>query len=178
MLLILLGLLPGQLVGHHLVSVCVFEKVKHVPLYEMYNMTFSCSTGATYKNSVSCLFFSMSYCIYVTLTPCSIIHYYMVLICVQVMYMCAIVMKIHILSFCCFCIQTYIVYLLYFWCCHDSVYLLYLLFFVHDFVMCRHLGHLLLCYLVQCLEQPSPMQTVVCCFLNLGGLCQMLHILH
>ena len=68
---------------------------------------------------------------------------------------------------------TYTVYLLYFWCGHDSLYLF--LFLVPDFVMCRNLGHLLFYHFVQCLEQLSPMQTVVYCFLNLAGLCQMLH---
>ena len=72
---------------------------------------------------------------------------------------------------------TYIVYLLYFWCCHDSLYLWYLRFLVPDFVMCRNLGHVLFYHLVQYLEQPSPMQTVVYCFPNLAGLCQMLHSL-
>ena len=47
----------------------------------------------------------MSYCIYVALAPCSIVHNHMALICVQVVYMSAIVLKIHILPFCCFCIQ-------------------------------------------------------------------------
>ena len=73
---------------------------------------------------------------------------------------------------------TYIVYLLYFWCCHDSLHLWYLIFLVSYFVMYRNLGHLLFYHLVQYLEQTSPMQTVVYCFPNLAGLCQMLHSCH
>ena len=83
----------------------MFEKVRHVSLYEMYNMTVPCSLWATQKNSLSFSVFSMSYCIYVALAPCSVVHYYNALICVQIAYMSATVLKIHILPFCCFCIQ-------------------------------------------------------------------------
>ena len=47
----------------------------------------------------------MSYCIYVALAPCSVVHYYMVMIFVQGGYMSTIVLKIHVLPFSCFCIQ-------------------------------------------------------------------------
>ena len=73
---------------------------------------------------------------------------------------------------------TYIVYLLYFWCCHNSLHVWYLLLLLPDFVMCRNLWHLLFYHLVQYMEQPSTMQTVVYCFLNVVCLCQMLHSLH
>ena len=73
---------------------------------------------------------------------------------------------------------TYIVYLLYLWCFHDSVFLWHLLFLVADFVMCRNLVHVLFYHLVQYLEQPSPMQTVVYCFPNFAGLCEMIHSLN
>ena len=104
MLLILLGCNQDNrliIIRFH----CVFEKVRHVSLYEMYNMTFACTPWTTEKYSVSFFLFFMSYCIYVTLAPCSIVQYYMALFCVQVAYMCATVMKIHILPFCCFCKQ-------------------------------------------------------------------------
>ena len=71
----------------------------------MYNMTFPCPPWATQKNSVSFLLFSMSYCMYVALAPCSVVHYYMLLIFVQGAYMSAIVLKIHVLPFRCFCIE-------------------------------------------------------------------------
>ena len=47
----------------------------------------------------------MSWCINVALAPSSVVHYYMVLIFVQGAHMSAIVLKIHILPFSCFCIQ-------------------------------------------------------------------------
>ena len=68
-------------------------------------MTFPCPHWATQKNSVSFLVFSMSHCIYVALAPCFVVHYNMVLICVQDLYMSAIVLKIHVLPYSCFCIQ-------------------------------------------------------------------------
>ena len=85
-------------------TVC-FEKVRHVSLYKTYNMTFPCLPWATKKNSVCFLLFSMSECIYVALAPCSVVHYYMVLIFVQGVYMFAIVLKIHVLPFSSFYIQ-------------------------------------------------------------------------
>ena len=59
----------------------------------------------TQKNSVSFLLFSMSLCIYVALAPHSIVHYYMMLFCVQGVYIFAIFLKIHVLCFNYFCIQ-------------------------------------------------------------------------
>ena len=47
----------------------------------------------------------MSYCIYVALAPCSVVHYYMAFIFVQGAYTSAIVLKIHVLPFSCFCMQ-------------------------------------------------------------------------
>ena len=89
----------------------------------------------------------------------------------------AIVIKIHILPFCCFCIQhTQCI-------CHISGVVMtqcicgIFFFFVPHFAMCRNLGHLFY-HPVQYLEQPSPMQTVVYCFPNLAGPCQMLHSSH
>ena len=58
--------------------------------------------GSLRKTIYSFLVFSVSYCIYIVPAPCSIVHYYMALICVLVTYMYAIVLKIHILPFCCF----------------------------------------------------------------------------
>ena len=121
--------------------------------------------------------FSMSYCIYVTLAPCSIVHDYLALICVQVVYMCAIVLKIHILPSCCFYIQhTQCICCIF--CIVMTQYLWCLVFLVPDFVMCRHLGCLLCYHPVQYLEHLSPLQTVVYCFPNLAGPHQMLHSLH
>ena len=57
------------------------------------------------EKSVSFLLFSMSYCIYVALASCSVVHYYMVLIFVQGPYISAIILKIHVLPFSHFCIQ-------------------------------------------------------------------------
>ena len=68
-------------------------------------MTFPCLPWATQKNSVSFLVFSMSYCIYAALAPCSVVHYYMVLIYVLDLYTSAIALKFHVLPFSCFCIQ-------------------------------------------------------------------------
>ena len=104
MLLILLGLLSGQWVGHHLVSVCVWKSETCPFVWDVqHDFCLSCR-GHLEKLCILFVFFHVLLH-YVTVTPCSIIHYYMVLICVQVMYTCAIVMKIHILPFCCFCIQ-------------------------------------------------------------------------
>ena len=123
-------------------------------------MTFACTPWPTEKYSLSFLVLSMSYCTYVTLAPCSIVHHYMALLCIQVLYMCAIVVQIHILLFCCFCISGVVMNFLHVWC----------LLLCLDFVLWRNLWHLLYYHHVQYLEQPSPMQIVVYCVLNLVGL--------
>ena len=143
----------------------------------MYNMTFPCPPWAIQKNSVSFLVFSMSYCIYVALAPCSVVLYYMALISVQGPCTSAIVLNIHLLPFSCFCIQhtqsisfgsgvvmTHCIYSIFFLVAHSA--------------MCRNLAHLLFYHPVLYLEHPSPMQTVVYCFLNLAGSSQMPHSLH
>ena len=61
--------------------------------------------GSLRKILYSFWFFFMFYCIYEALAPCSVVHYYMALISVQVAYMSTIVLKIHILPFCPFCMQ-------------------------------------------------------------------------
>ena len=68
-------------------------------------MDYSRLHWATKKNSISFLVFSMSHCIYVAFAPCSVVHYYMVLIFVQGPYTSATVLKIHVFPFSCFCIQ-------------------------------------------------------------------------
>ena len=141
MLLILLGLLSGQWVGHHLVSVCVWKGEICLFVWDIQHDFCLFCWGHLEKFCILFVSFHvlLHLCNSYTMLYC---NYYMVLICVQVMYMCAIVMKIHILPFCYFCIQHTQCICCIFWCCHDSVYLLYLLFLVHDFLMCRNLGHL------------------------------------
>ena len=104
MLLILLGQLWAQLVDHHQVSLCVWKSGTCLFVWVIQH-DFSLSPWATQKNSVSSLVYSMPYCIYVALAPCSVVHYYMVLIFVQGAYMPAIVLKNHVLPFSWFCIQ-------------------------------------------------------------------------
>ena len=156
----------------------MFEKVGHVSLYKMYNMTFACPPWATQKNSLSFLLFSMSYCFYLALAPCSVVHYYTTLIFVQGADMSAIVLKIHVLPFSCFSIQHQQCISFFFCCSHDTLYLLYLLFLGAYSAMWRNLGHVLFSHPALYLEQPSPMQTVVYCFPNLAGPNRMPHSLH
>ena len=100
----------------------------------------------------------------------------MALIFVQGPYMSAVVLKIHVLPFSCFCIQHQ-----QFICFVSGVVIthcIYCIFFFLLFILqCGETLHVLFCHPALYLEQPSPMQTVISCFLNLAGPSQMLQSL-
>ena len=120
----------------------------------------------------------MSQCIYVALAPCSVVHYYMALIFVQGAYMSAIVLKIHVLPFSCFCIQH--TQCISFVSGVVMTHCIYCIFFFFLLILqCGETLHMCCSVIpVLYLEQPSPMQTVVYCFPNLAGPSQMPHSLH
>ena len=141
MLLILLGLLLGQWVGHHQVSVCVWKSETCPCVWDVQH-DFCLSCWGNWE--IFCILFAFSHvlmhlCNSYTMLYCILL--YGVDLCLS--YVC--VCNRHEDSYLAFLLllhTTYTVYLLYVACCHDSLYLLYLLLLVRDFVMCRNLGHL------------------------------------
>ena len=141
MLLILLGLLSGQWVGHHQVSVCVWKSETCPFVWDVQNDFCLFYWGHLEKFCILFVFLHvlLHLCNSYTMLYCTLL--YVVVLCSS--YVC--VCNSHADSYPAFLLlshTTYTVYLLYFGCCHDSVYLLYLLFLLHDLVMCRNLGHL------------------------------------
>ena len=101
----------------------------------------------------------------------------MALIFVQVAYMSAIVLKIHVLPFSYFCLQNQQCI------CFVSGVVITSVSIVSSFSCCLFCNvekpwTCVVCHPVQYLEQPSPMQTVVYCFPNLAGPYQIPHSLH